>query len=257
MIYQMAKILLCGKYAVSLRKFIKRLKPIMNKIISVLSVLAVVVLSLSSCADSYSISGTSLQSIYDSKTAVLEYHKGEELIKIDSCEIVHGKFSMTGTLDSVMCVLLDMGNVSLPVVLEKGDIVVEFKNSVMKVQGTPLNDKLYKFLTSRDSLTMQLMELPRRETEMIFSGVPHDEILRQLGEDEADLRSELDKLETNFIVDNFDNVLGLTWFLELCDAAYQRFGYVTTTPQIDEIYGRAPEEFRNNPSVKEYMGAVK
>jgi hypothetical protein len=229
----------------------------MGKIYLAISVLAMCLFSFSSCADSYSITGTSLQSMFDSKMAFLEYHKGEKLVKIDSCEIVHGKFSMTGSLDSVMCVMLNMGEASMPVVLEKGNITVSVQNAMMKVEGTPLNEKLYTFLMSRDSLTMQLAELPKREAELILGGMNYDEVSVEMAEDEAELRSALDKLETNFIVDNFDNVLGVTWFLELCNTAYLHFGYPTTTPQIDEIYGRAPDSFRNNSSIREYMDSVK
>lgn len=210
-------------------------------------------LSLTSCSDNYNISGTSLQSVVESNTAYLEYNKGNEVIKMDSCDIVHGKFSMSGTLDSVMCVVLDLGVCQLPVVLEKGDIKVNVQNSFMKAEGTPLNDKLYVFLNSRDSLTMQLAELPHRESELILSGVDHDEILRQLGEDEAELRIALEKLETKFITENFDNVLGVTWFMQLCDIEYSKYGRAMTSVQIEEIYSLAPDEFKENPMVKDYM----
>ncbi|MCR5312930.1 MAG: DUF4369 domain-containing protein [Bacteroidaceae bacterium] len=229
----------------------------MRKIYSLICVLAIILLSMSSCANSYSISGTSLQSVFDSKTAFLEYYKGEQLIKIDSCEIVHGKFSMCGALDSVMCVKLDIGGATMPVVLEEGKIIVSVKDDVMKVEGTPLNEIFYQFLLSRDSLTMQLAELPKKEAELILGGMNFDEVSVEMAENEAELRLALDKLETNFIVDNFDNVLGVTWFLELCDREYRHFGYPTTNPQIDEIYGRAPDTFRNNPSIKDYMDSVK
>lgn len=225
----------------------------MNKIVSMISVLMMGVCMLCSCADTYSISGSSLQAIYDADTAYLEYTKDSKVVKLNSCEILHGKFTMSGNLDSVMCVILNLGSVQSPVVLEKGDIKVSVQNSALKVEGTPMNDKLYKFLTSCDSLTMQIEELPHREAEMILSGVDHDDILRQLGEEEAELRTSLDKLETEFIVSNFDNTLGVTWFMNLCERAYQRFGFVTTTPQIEDIYSRAPDEFRNNPYVKDYM----
>ena len=88
---------------------------------------------------------------------------------------------------------------------------------------------------------------------MILDGYDHDEILRELGEEEGGLRMAIDKLETDFVTENFDNVLGLTYFLVLCDNAYNQFGFPTTTPQIDEIYGRAPESFRQNKNVMEYM----
>ncbi len=210
-------------------------------------------LSLTSCSDNYTISGTSLQSVVESNTAYLKYNKGSEIVVMDSCDIVHGKFSMSGPLDSVMCVVLDLSVCQLPVVLEKGDIKVNVQNSIMKAEGTPLNDKLYVFLNSRDSLTMQLAELPHRESELILSGVDHDEILRQLGEDEAELRIALEKLETKFITENFDNVLGVTWFMQLCDIEYSKYGRAMTSVQIEEIYSLAPDEFKENPMVKDYM----
>ena len=216
----------------------------------------VLMLSFTSCADTYTISGTSLQTVLESNTAYLEYTKGSDMVKIDSCEIMHGKFSMSGTVDSVMCVMLNLGVCQLPVVIEKGDIKVNLQNSLMKVEGTPLNDKLYVFLNSRDSLTMQLAELPHRESELILSGVDHDEILRQLGEDEAELRVALDKLETKFITDNFNNVLGVTWFLQLCDLEYSKYGRPMTNSQIEEIYSLAPDDFRENPMIKNYMDSA-
>lgn len=224
-----------------------------KEIYTCLSAFLFTLLTLSSCSDSYTISGTSLQTVLESNTAYLEYNKGSEVIKLDSCEIRHGKFSMSGSLDSVMCVMLNMGVCQLPVVLEKGDIKVNVQNSLMKVEGTPLNDKLYVFLNSRDSLTMQLAELPHRESEMILSGVDHDEILRQLGEDEAELRVALDQLETKFITGNFDNVLGVTWFMQLCELEYSKYGRPMTNSQIDEIYTLAPNSFKENPLVKDYM----
>lgn len=214
------------------------------------------VLTFTSCSDSYTISGTSLQTVLESNTAYLEYNKGSEIIKVDSCEIVHGKFSMSGSVDSVMCVILNLGVCQLPVVLEKGDIKVSLQNSLIKVEGTPLNDKLYVFLNSRDSLTMQLAELPHRESELILSGIDHDEILRQLGEDEAELRVALDKLETKFITDNFDNVLSVTWFLQLCDQEFSKYGRPMTNGQIEEIYSLAPDNFRENPMIKNYMDSA-
>ena len=74
-----------------------------------------------------------------------------------------------------------------------------------------------------------------------------------LGEEEGELRLEIDKMETKFVIDNFDNVLGVTYFLVLCDNAYNQFGYPTTTPQIEEIYSQAPEAFKLHKDVRSYM----
>lgn len=208
-----------------------------------------------SCSSSYNITGTSLQSVYDGDMVYLRPMGVGGVKSVDSCKILHGKFSMSGPVDSVMCVRMFFGNSgdNIPIILEEGDIRVIALNNAMKVEGTPLNDKFYAFMTERDSLLFLLQELPRKESTMILDGYEHDEILRQLGEEEGELRMAIDKLETGFVKDNYENVLGVTYFLVLCDNAYNQFGYATTTPQIEDIYGEAPDTFKNNKDVKEYM----
>ena len=210
---------------------------------------------LAACSTNYNITGTSLQSFYDGDMVYLRPIGGEDSRAVDSCKILHGTFTMTGPVDSVMCVRMFFGNSgdNIPIILEEGNIKVIDLNNAMKVEGTPLNDRFYAFMSERDSLMFLLQELPRKESKMILEGYDHDEILRQLGEEEGGLRMAIDKLETDFVTANFDNVLGLTYFLVLCDNAYNQFGFPTTTPQIDEMYGRAPETVRNNKDVKQYM----
>lgn len=226
----------------------------MKRIIKRILLGVLAVLSLSSCSDKYSVSGTALQSIYGANMAFLK--STEDSQTVDSCEIIHGKFNMSGLLDSVRCVQLVLGNMTVPVVLEQGDIQVKFVDSSLQVGGTPLNDRFYSFLVSRDSLTMLLNELPSKESKMILNGVPEDEIYKALGEEEADLRSQLMAKDSEFINANIDNVLGVTWFLNLCAQESMRFGFPTTNPVLDEIYGKAPDEFRNNKDIVEFMNKV-
>lgn len=228
---------------------------LMKKIFNVAAWSVLLVATQAACSTNYNISGTSLQSFYDGDMVYLRPLGGEDTKAVDSCKILHGAFTMSGPVDSVMCVRMFFGNSgdNIPIILEEGNIRVIDLNNAMKVEGTPLNDKFYAFMTERDSLMFLLQELPRKESEMILDGYDHDEILRQLGEEEGTLRLAIDKLETDFVTANYDNVLGVTYFLVLCDNAYNQFGFPTTTPQIDEIYGRAPESFRENKDVKEYM----
>lgn len=225
----------------------------MKKFYNIFALVAMAIVMLTSCAESYNITGTSLQSVFDGDMVYLRPIDNDK--SVDSCKILHGKFSMTGPVDSVMCVRLFIGNNvdNIPIILERGDIIVSTQNSSFMVGGTPLNDKFYSFMTERDSLNYLLLELPRKESSMILEGYDHDEILRQLGEEEASIRMAIDKIETDFVTENYDNVLGVTYFLVLCNNAFNQFGFATTTPQIDEIYGRAPESFRQNKKVVEYM----
>lgn len=228
------------------------MKIIFNLIIIVVAFCAML---MTACSNNYSISGTSIQSFYDGDMVYLRAMDANASNAVDSCKIVHGAFSMSGPVDSVMCVRMYFGKNgdNIPVILEQGDIKVIDLNNAMKVEGTPLNDKFYAFMSKRDSLMFLLRELPRKESEMILDGCDYDDILCQLGEEEASLRMSIDKLETRFVMDNFDNVLGLTYFMVLCDNAASQYGFPTTTPQIDEIYSHAPDAFKANKDVKHYM----
>ena len=186
-----------------------------------------------SCSDKYNIAGNTSQSVLNGKMAYLKEFDDEALKAIDSCEVVHGKFNMTGILDSVRCVSFYMDN-----------------------ENVIPNDSLYTFLNKRDSLVLILNDLPHRESLMILEGYSEDQIIDEINGKANALAMQLDRLETDFITRNFDNVLGVTFFMQLCNDAYKHYGYPTTTPQIDEIYGRAPQTFRDHPSVARYIRLV-
>lgn len=226
----------------------------------ILSATAALVLTVTSCSEKYVVEGTTAQYIADGTVAYIKQFEPSttdaNFRAIDSCEILHGKFDMTGALDSSMMVILNMGTDNFPMILEPGKVTVSIANNVVKIEGTPLNDRLYRFLTKRDSLQLLFDDLPNRESLMYLDGFSQDEIAQELGAAELRLHDEVDRLETKFVIDNFDNPLGITWFLRLCYEAQAWYGFPTTTPQIDEIYGQAPLEFKQNRLVSAYMKQV-
>ena len=76
----------------------------MNKIIYLFVIMAV----LTSCAESYSIQGSSSVSSLDGSKLYLKTVKDQELKNMDSCDVVHGKFRFTGLLDTVRLATLYM-----------------------------------------------------------------------------------------------------------------------------------------------------
>lgn len=224
----------------------------------VLLTLALLPLLLASCTDKYVLTGSSSQNMHDGYVAYIKQYNNGKYETLDSCKIVHGKFKMTGVVDSIMCVHLFMGKSqnSIPVVLEYGDINIDFSDMAVKIEGTPLNDRLYKFLSSRDSLFMRLAELPLQRNNMILDGYDLDDIMKELHAEEQLVKRSLSVLEKRFVMDNFDNVLGLTWFLQLCNEASSICGYPNTTPLIEEIFISAPEEFKEHPDIRLFMKQV-
>jgi hypothetical protein len=217
----------------------------MKKILYSLFTLAL----LTSCVGSYNIKGTSSIQTLDGRMLYLKVVKNNELKNVDSCDIVHGQFHFTGVADSVQMANLFMDDESImPVVLEEGNIIIKIDNTEQVVGGTPLNDKLYKFIDKRSQLDNQMNELGHKESQMIMNGGNLDEIRMKLNGEANEIAKQEDMLETSFITDNFDNVLGPGVFMMLCSG----YKYPILTPQIEDIMSKATDKFKNNPYIKDY-----
>lgn len=218
----------------------------MNRFLYLLLTLA----GLTSCAESYNIQGSSSVSSLDGSKLYLKAVRDQKVESIDSCEVVHGKFKFAGLLDTTMFVNLFMDERSLmmPLVLERGNIVVRIDDTSRKVSGTPLNDLLYKFIDQHNQLDNRMNELSHRESQMLLDGVDEREINEQLSAEAHRIAMEEDSLVTNFISDNFDNVLGPGIFMMITAG----FEYPILTPQIEHIMTKATDAFKNDPYVREY-----
>ncbi len=222
----------------------------------IVSYFIIVMVLMCSCSERYTVEGSSSNILDGTMAYIRNLENPMNTSAIDSCQIIHGKFHMDGNIDSSVCVRLFMGDNNFPMVLEPGNISINISNNTVKLEGTPLNESLYNFLMQRDSLQVLFDELPHKESLMYLDGYSQEEIAKTLNEESARLNTALDKLDTNFIVDNFDNTLGVMWFLRLCYDANDWYGFPTTTPQIDDIYSRAPVSFKQNKLVDEYMRQV-
>lgn len=217
----------------------------MNRLLYALAVMA----AFTSCAESYSVQGSSSVLSLDGSKLYLRTVKNNELKSIDSCEVVHGQFRFAGLLDTVRMANLFMDDKSImPVVLEKGEISIKIDNTAQVVAGTPLNDKLYEFLDFHNQLSSQMAELVHKENQMLLDGIDEREIKQQLDVEAAIIAQREDSLVTNFIVENFDNVLGPGVFKLLTTG----FPYPQLTPQIEHIMSKATPKFKNDPYVKEF-----
>ena len=209
----------------------------------------VIACSLVSCAESYSVHGASSVSALDGSKLYLKTIKNNEVKNLDSCEVVHGQFRFAGLLDTVCMANLFMDDESImPVVLEKGEISIKIDNASQIVSGTPFNDKLYEFIDFHNQLDNQMGELSHKQSQMLLDGIDVETINQQLSIEAADIARREDSLVTNFIVENFDNVLGPGVFMIMTSS----YRYPVLTPQIEDIMSKATDKFKNDPYVKDY-----
>lgn len=207
-----------------------------------------------SCSRKYKIEGTSSVSSLDGKMLFIKVMDGDVLVNIDSAEVVHGKFLMTGKVDSIEMAMLYMDEESImPLVMEGGDITISITNTEQRVSGTPLNDKFYTFIGKKNSLELKMEEVRRKEAKMIMNGEDPVSIQEKLIKEADQLSAEMESYVKDFIIENSKNVLGPTVFIMLCNS----FPHPVITPQIDEIINKASGSFKNNRFVKEYLGKAR
>jgi len=179
----------------------------------------------------------------------LKVLKNNEFKTLDSCDVVHGQFHFSGTVDSVRMgnIFMDEESV-LPLVVEGGDITIKIDNTQQIVSGTPLNDKLFKFFNKYNQLKNQESELVHQHDQAIMNGRNMDVINAKLNKEAARISQKEDELVTTFVTENFDNVLGPGIFF-MVTIGYQ---YPELTPWIEDIMSKATDKFKNDAYVKDY-----
>lgn len=235
----------------------------MNKILYAL----VILLALTSCTKSYYIHGTSNISSLDGRQLYLKGGSGDSLITLDSCEVVHGNFSFKGTLDSVQVaqIYMDDMNLQFPIVLEEGDIQLKLDNTLLRVSGTPLNEKLNTFWTKFTQLRNQFIEIDHEEGVSIMNGHDEEATNTRLIKKALLVYANIDKLFTAFVTNNFDNTLSTWGFLtrvsyDMTPNAYpiwmNDYLYANAVSQlpswVEFIMAKAPDVFKSNAAIKDF-----
>ena len=173
----------------------------------------------------------------------------EGMNSIDSCEIIHGNFSMSGKCDTVcMAELFLDDQAMMPLVLEAVPLEVSINDTLMKVSGTEVNEKLYDFLHKKMALEMAASELPRKESQMIMNGVDESIINEQLSLELAQLNTAYDQLVMEYITQNFDNILSVGVFM-----LHTQNAAPMMNPQIEDIMSKATPKFKENPYIQQWM----
>ena len=207
-----------------------------------------------SCSKRYKIDGKSSVTSLDGKMLYLKALQDGDWVTVDSAEVVHGLFKMKGAADSIRVVTLYMGDEGLmPLVLEDGRIRVNIANTQMEAEGTPLNDKLYDFIDKRKSMELAIEEVERKEARMVLDGVALDDIHGPLQQEADSLVRAMDTYVKDFIVENFENVLGTSVFMMMCST----LPYPVMTPTIEEIMKKAPLSFKEHVLVKDFISKAK
>ncbi len=215
--------------------------------------LALLAITTFASCTKYNIVGSSDMQSVDGRMLYLRALTGDKPQGLDSCDVVHGKFTFSGALDSVQVVMLCLdNNAVIPVVLEDGKITIEMNEQKQVCNGTPLNDTLTAFTTRYRQLVQQMEDLEHAQNQAYMNAEDMEQVNAKLGVMQQKLLEREDKMVSGFIADNFDNCLGPYVFL----MSTQAYEYPVLTPWIEALMAKATDTFKNNPIIKEYMEAA-
>ncbi len=179
---------------------------------------------------------------------------GETHHELDSCEVIHGRFSFMGDVDSVIMAHLCMDEFSmLPVVIESANLTMELDNVIQCVSGSPFNDSLYNFYLRKEGIENRMWEVEHHCLKQLRLGKKQEDINKHYRHEMKRLAKELEDMETKFVMDNYDNVLGPGFFMMLC----KQYPSPIITEQIERILHSAPPAFMQNPFVRKYVHRAK
>ncbi len=226
----------------------------MSRLLLILSSLVL----LTSCAEQFNIAGNSNVPSLDGRMLYLRVSPDRGGVKVvrsenfclDSCKVIHGRFSFIGDVDSTqMAMLYTRDQYIMPLVIENGKLDIQVDNTVQRVTGGPLNDRLYEFFSKRNRLDNEMWELQQKSIKMMREGKKPAEIEHKLGSKAKRLNAKMQDLEIEFVRNNFDNVLGPGFFMLLCN----QYPTPILTDQIKAIIKDAPAHFLNDPFVRSYL----
>lgn len=210
-----------------------------------------ILLLLTSCSQQYNIAGNSNLPVMDGRMLYLTISPdGTVRSNVDSCQVVHGRFSFQGDVDSVVWAQLCMGNENvMPVVLENGKVDIFVDNFGQRVKGSPLNNKLAEFWRKKERIDNDIWGVQQQYMRLIREGKSPQEVRKKLSSQTRKLSTRMQDLETKFVQDNYGNVLGTGFFMMICS----QYPIPVLTAQIRKILDDAPTSFLCHPFVHNYI----
>lgn len=206
--------------------------------------------TLASCGKKFKIDGMTSVSSLDGKMLFVKILSGDQLINLDSAEVIHGYFQMEGKVDSVVLASLYMDDECImPLVLEEGSIKIEINNVGISIKGTPLNDSFNRFIEDKTAIDDKAYEVEREESRMIMDGIDINTVQTEIDKQRTAVAQQMDNLVKAFIQENYENVLGPGVFIMIGNS----LPYPFLTPMMEEIVNEAPKTFKDNYLIKNYI----
>ena len=211
--------------------------------------LAGLVLAMVSCTNRYKIDGVVETMGFEGRELSLIEFLPYRTTKYDSCVVNHGKFQMTGKVDTTRMVFLCKDNRPIiPVYIEKGNAKISLLPTEMTVSGTRQNDLFYSFLKKKIAYDNRYEDLTQKRASMSRQGFDS----RQMELIQDSIRLVVDECEDmicSFMADNYGEPASVGVFMMLSGGPSNE-----VSPLVRRILDAAPDKFLRQSYVKGYIG---
>ena len=130
-------------------------------------------------------------------------------------------------------------------------IKIPVGDKLVNIDSAEVIHGLFEMQGKVDSTVLASVE--REESRMIMDGKDLQTVHQEIQKKRDEIATEMNQLAKTFIQDNYENVLGPGLFIMLGNS----MPYPFMTPLMQEIVDAAPEAFKNNYMVKEYVSVAR
>ena len=208
-------------------------------------------LAMMSCTSHYKIDGVVETFGYEGRELSLVEFLPFRTTVLDSCRVNHGKFQMTGTIDTTRLVFLCKdGQPVIPVYMEKGHAVISLMPTEMKVSGTRQNDLFYSFLKQKIEFDNRFEDLTQKRMSMSRSSMDF-RTMELLQDSLRMIVDECEEMICSFMSDNYKEPAAVGVFMMLSTAPSN-----VVPPLLRRILDAAPDYFLSQSYVNGYINRM-
>lgn len=219
--------------------------------LNLLMTFAGLMLAMMSCTRHYKIDGVVETFGYEGRELSLVEFLPFRTTKFDSCKVNHGKFQMSGPIDTTRLVFLCKdGQPVIPVYMEKGHAVISLLPTAMTVSGTRQNDLFYSFLKQKIEFDNRFEDLTQKRMSMSRSSMDF-RTMELLQDSLRMIVDECEEMICTFMAQNYKEPAAVGVFMMLSAAPTN-----DVSPLLRRILDAAPEYFLSQSYVNSYINRV-
>ncbi len=204
-----------------------------------------------SCTRHYKIDGVVETFGYEGRELSLVEFLPFRTTKLDSCMVNHGKFHMSGPIDTTRLVFLCKdGQPVIPVYMEKGHALISLLPTAMTVSGTRQNDLFYSFLKQKIDFDNRFEDLSQRRMSMSRSSMDF-RTMELLQDSLRMIVDECEEMICSFMANNYREPASVGVFMMLSAAPSNE-----VSPLLRRILDAAPDYFLNQSYVNGYINRM-